>query len=115
MQTPVHDAPAAPYDLFHCRKDIGFRLPTGRIPVATRPISHEAGHVVGLVHRHLPLLRAAHRAGIATACRGADAGPLASGARYWIVLQYQSLDGLWVTVPVVAGALLSNPVAFAAR
>jgi hypothetical protein len=40
---------------------------------------------------------------------------LASGARYWIASQYQSLDGLWVTVQVVAGASLSNPVAFAAR
>ncbi len=40
---------------------------------------------------------------------------LASGDRYWIASQYQSLDGQWVTVQVVAGAALANPMAFAAR
>jgi hypothetical protein len=53
--------------------------------------------------------------GLRQHCRLKLPKTLASGARYWIASQYQALDGQWVTVQVVAGAALSNPVAFFAR
>ena len=40
---------------------------------------------------------------------------LASGATYWIVAQFEDLDGHWVTAPIVPGSTVSNPLSFVAR
>lgn len=40
---------------------------------------------------------------------------LDAATTYWIAMQYQGLDGLWVTAQVMAGGLVGNPLSFVAR